>query len=128
MEKSKSFTELIAWQKAHQLTLDNYEATKNFPKEEVYGITSQVRRASVSIAANIAEGYKRRTQKNKARFFNISEGSLDEVKYSLVLVKDLGFIEESKQLIKLADEVGKPLYSYKKTTLSSDPSILDTKK
>jgi len=120
MEKSKSFEELIVWQKAHQLTLEIYKMTKSFPKEEIYGITSQIRRASVSIAANIAEGYKRRTKNDKARFFNISEGSLDEVKYYLILTKDLGYIEENESLISLANEVAKLLYSYKNSMLNTD--------
>ena len=120
MKKTKSFTELIVWQKAHQLTLEVYKVTQVFPKEEIYGITSQIRRASVSIAANIAEGYKRKTQNDKARFFNISEGSLDEVKYYLILVNDLGFVENIESIASLADEVGKLLYSYKKAILNSE--------
>lgn len=120
MEKSKSFTELIVWQKAHGLALHVYRITQKFPKEEVYGITSQIRRASVSVAANIAEGYKRKSANDKARFFNISEGSLDETKYFLILSKDLGFISENQTLLEQADEVAKLLYSYKKAILNSN--------
>lgn len=128
MEKSKSFEELIVWQKAHQLTLEVYKLSKNFPKEETYGLTSQLRRASVSIAANIAEGYKRKTKNDKVRFFNISEGSLDEVKYYLILAKDLGFVKENSNLIDLANEVAKLLYSYKNAILNSGSSFLDSTK
>lgn len=120
MEKSKSFTELIVWQKAHVLALDVYKITRNFPKEELFGITSQIRRASVSVAANIAEGYKRRSGNDKARFFNISEGSLDETKYFLILSKDLGFIDENEELVSKCDEVAKLLYSYKQAILNSN--------
>ena len=128
MEKGKSFTELIVWQKAHQLTLDVYKMTQQFPKEEIYGITSQIRRASVSIAANIAEGYRRRTRKDKARFFNISEGSLDEVKYYLILAKDLSFIKENSTLLSMADEVSKLLHSYKNAILKPDSYLLNSSK
>ncbi|WP_421764348.1 four helix bundle protein [Ekhidna sp.] len=120
MEKSKSFTELIVWQKAHALALEIYKITQNFPKEEMFGITSQIRRASVSVAANIAEGYKRRSANDKARFFNISEGSLDETKYFLILANDLGFTSESENLLEKCDEVAKLLYSYKTAILNSD--------
>ena len=120
MEKSKSFTELIVWQKAHALALEVYKIIQNFPKEELFGITSQIRRASVSVAANIAEGFKRRSPNNKARFFNISEGSLDETKYFLILSKDLSFISDNKVLIEHCDEVAKLLYSYKKAILNSN--------
>jgi len=120
MEKSKSFTELIVWQKAHALALIIYEITQGFPKEEMFGITSQIRRASVSVAANIAEGYKRKSPNDKARFFNISEGSLDETKYFLILSKDLGFVEDNSALLAKSDEVAKLLYSYKKAILNTN--------
>lgn len=120
MEKSKSFTELIVWQKAHALALEVYKITQDFPKEEIFGITSQIRRASVSVAANIAEGYKRRSANDKARFFNISEGSLDETKYFLILARDLELIQDNKDLLEKTDEVAKLLYSYKKAILHSN--------
>ena len=120
MEKGKSFTELIVWQKAHALTLKIYEITQVFPREEMFGITSQIRRASVSVAANIADGYKRKSSNDKARFFNISEGSLDETKYFLILSKDLGFVEDNSALLEKSDEVAKLLYSYKNAILNSN--------
>ncbi|MEO1255133.1 MAG: four helix bundle protein, partial [Bacteroidota bacterium] len=90
-------------------------------KDFFFRITSQIRRASVSVAANIAESYGRRSPKDKARFFNISEGSLDETKYFLILAKDLGFIKDNVDQINKADEVAKLLYSYKRAILNSNP-------
>lgn len=113
MEKSKNFTDLIVWQKAHQLVLEIYQLSSDFPKNETFGLTSQIRRASVSIAANITEGYKKRGAKDKIRYFNISEGSLEEVKYYLILAKDLKYIKEN-YLIDLTTEVSKLLSSYSK--------------
>jgi len=78
--KTQKFQELIVWQKAHKLVLDIYKITKQFPKEETYGLTSQMRRATISVPANIAEGYRKRGKLDKVRFMNISEGSLDENK------------------------------------------------
>ena len=74
-EPAKSFTDLIVWQKAHQFVLMLYKETKNFPKQEVYELTSQFRRAAISIPANIAEGFRKQSSLDKARFFNIAEGS-----------------------------------------------------
>lgn len=113
MEKTKSFTELIVWQKAHQLVLGIYTLTNDFPKHEIYGLTSQVRRAAVSIAANIAEGYKKKGSKDKLRFFNIAESSLEEVRYYCILIKDLEYADTDK-LTPLLDEIGKLLSSYMK--------------
>ena len=114
MEKTKTFKELIVWQKSHKLVLEVYKATSGFPKQEVYALTSQIRRASVSIAANIAEGYKKKTKPNKLNFLNISEGSLEEVKYYLILSKDLEFISEKEfvNLESLSEEVGRLITGY----------------
>ena len=114
MEKTRTFKELIVWQKAHQLTLNVYEATKIFPKEEIYGLTSQIRRASVSISANIAESYKKGTIPGKINFLNISESSLEEVKYYLILSRDLGYISGDlfNQLESLSEEIGKIMNGY----------------
>ena len=111
---SKSFRELIVWQKAHQLVLDTYQLTKSFPKDELFGLTSQMRRASVSVAANIAEGYKKRGKADKARFMNISEGSLDELTYYFILSKDLNYISQNQyeELNAKCTEESKLLYAY----------------
>lgn len=121
--KTKSFKELIVWQKAHQFVLLVYKMTKNFPKEELFGLTSQFRRAAVSIPANIAGGYRKRGKADKARFLNISEGSLDECKYYLILAKDLGY-SESKNENELAEEISKLLYAYSNKILSPDFCLL----
>jgi four helix bundle protein len=84
-EATKTFRELLFWQKAHTLVLEIYKLTEDFPKLELFGLTSQIRRSAVSIAANIAEGYKKKNNLDKARFFNISQGSLEETLYYLIL-------------------------------------------
>jgi four helix bundle protein len=119
MQTSKKFTDLIVWQKAHQFVLSVYKTTKDFPHEEIYGLTSQFRRASISISANIAEGFRKRGKNDKVRFLNISEASLEECKYYLILSKDLGYINENEQSMNLAQEIGKLLDAYSKAILSS---------
>jgi len=88
---AKTFEDLIVWQKAHQFVLEVYRFTDSFPKTEVYGLTSQLRRAAVSIAANIAEGFKKNGKIDKARFMNTSQGSTEECRYYLILAEDLGY-------------------------------------
>jgi four helix bundle protein len=124
MEKSKHFTELIVWQKAHQFVLGVYTLTKNFPKEELFGLTSQFRRASVSIAANIAEGYSKKGQKDKIRFLNIAQGSLAECEYYLRLTRDLGYADVKKLVIDL-EEVSKLLNAYSRA-IKKNSQLLTT--
>jgi four helix bundle protein len=88
----RPFRELVVWQKAHWLTLELYKITRAFPREEQYGLTSQVRRAAASICANIAEGCGRGTARDFARFIQMALGSASELEYHLVLAADLGFI------------------------------------
>ncbi|MBP8303212.1 MAG: four helix bundle protein [Phycisphaerae bacterium] len=90
---AREFMDLLVWQKSHHLTLAVYRLTTGFPKEEVYGLTSQLRRAMVSVPANIAEGFKRRGKLEKLRYLNIAQGSLEECRYYLILAKDLGYGE-----------------------------------
>jgi four helix bundle protein len=116
---AKTFKGLIVWQKAHEFVLDVYDYTKDFPKSELYGLTSQFRRAAVSIAANIAEGFKKRGKKDKARFMNISQGSLEECRYYIILSKDLGYGNQSELDDKLQD-VSKLIDAYSKAILNSD--------
>ena len=118
-QSTKSFTDLIVWQKAHQFVLNIYNLTKEFPKEELFGLTSQFRRAAVSIPANIAEGYRKKGSLDKVRFFNIAEGSLEECKYYLILSNDLNY-SKSKKEFELAEEIGKLLNSYSKKILTPD--------
>lgn len=87
-----SFENIVAWKKAHQFTCLVYKITKKFPEDEKFGITSQFRRAAVSIGANIAEGYKKLSKADKLRFFNISEGSLAECQNYIILSHDLGYL------------------------------------
>ncbi|MGB1041640.1 MAG: four helix bundle protein [Flavobacteriales bacterium] len=117
--KNYSFEKLIVWQKAHSIVLKIYKMTQQFPKEEIYGLTSQIRRASVSISANIAEGFGRRGAKDKLRFYNISKASLNEVRYFLILSKDLNYYNTT-DLLKDLEEVEKLLFSYM-NTISKNP-------
>jgi four helix bundle protein len=111
MEKLKDFRDLKVWQKAHQSVLDTYEVTQGFPAQERFGLTSQMRRAAISIPANIAEGFKKRSQRDKANFYNIGQGSLEELRYYLILARDLGYYENIVPLWDLCEEVGKMLNS-----------------
>jgi four helix bundle protein len=102
--KMKDFRKLKVWQKAHQLTLKTYKATATFPKIEIYGITSQIRRSAVSIPANIAEGCGRNGDAELARFLQIAMGSASELEYHLLLAHDLNFLGHYEHE-KLANEV-----------------------
>ncbi|MBE98772.1 four helix bundle protein [Flavobacterium coralii] len=90
----KDYKKFLVWQKAHQLTLEIYRVTKNFPKSEQFNLISQINRASLSIPTNIAEGCGRESQKELIRFLYISSGSAHEMEYFLLVSKDLGFIEK----------------------------------
>ena len=89
---TQSFKEVVAWQKAHNFVLMVYNATKQYPSFERFGLCSQFQRAAVSIPANIAEGYRRDGMADKLRFLNIAQGSLEEYRYYVLLSKDLGYI------------------------------------
>jgi len=114
MSNIKTFQDLIVWQKSHNLVLQVYEITSIFPSEEKYGLISQMRRAAISMASNIVEGFKRRTVKDSLNFYNISAGSLDELKYQLLVSKDLKYMPEKNynELLILAEEVSKLLTSW----------------
>lgn len=114
---AKSFQDLIVWQKAHQCVLSVYQFTEVFPQKEVYGLTSQFRRAAISIPANIAEGFKKKTKPDKFRFMNISQGSLEECRYYLILAKDLGYGDSSGLILQL-EEVSKLLEAYSSAILN----------
>ena len=117
MTQIKSFIEITAWQKSHTLVLEIYRITSQFPKQEEYCLTSQIRRAAISIPSNIAEGFKRKSAKDSDHFYNIADGSLEEVKYQLILSKDLQYINsyEFDRIWLLAEEVGKILSGWKKS-------------
>lgn len=117
MQKAARFEDLILWQKAHAFVLAAYQYSEAFPKGEVFGLTSQFRRAAISIPANIAEGFKKRSRPDKARFLDIAEGSVEECRYYLILARDLGY-GNPEQLLTLLEEVGKMLGAYCRTLLS----------
>ena len=110
------FENLVVWKKAHQLVLKIYEYTKDFPKEEKYGLTSDMRRSARSVPTNIVEGYKRKGYKDAQNFFNISEASLEELKYHSLLAHDLEYLDDIKyiKLAEMEDEVGRLLNKWKK--------------
>jgi four helix bundle protein len=112
--KTKLFTDLLMWQEAHKFVLKVYKITEVYPKHELFGLVSQFRRAAVSIPANIAEGYRRKGKSEKLRFLNISQGSLEECRYFLILSKDLNYIndEEFKNSINILEKSSKLLNSY----------------
>jgi len=117
INKSCSFENLVVWQKAHKFVLQVYEVTKKYPREEVFGLTSQFRRAAVSIAANIAEGYGKKGHADKLRFYNIAEGSINECRYYIILSRDLGYSDEEQNrlLYEELTSVQKLLHSYCKS-------------
>ena len=92
---SRSFKDLECWQQAHEFVKAVYAATKQFPEDELYGLTSQFRRAAVSIAANICEGYRKLSRADKLRFFNIAQGSLEECRYYIILSYDIEYIDKA---------------------------------
>jgi four helix bundle protein len=110
---------LIVWQKAHQFVLSSYKISGCFPSHEMYGLTSQFRRAAISIPANIAEGFKRKTRPDKARYMNIAQASIEECRYYLILIKDLGYYDTSEPML-LLEEISKMLDSYASSILDSD--------
>ncbi|HWF02267.1 MAG TPA: four helix bundle protein [Candidatus Angelobacter sp.] len=110
----RNYRDLQVWTKAHKLTLDLYRLSQTFPREEIYGITSQLRRAAVSIGANLAEGCGRRTSTELARFVRIAMGSASELDYHILLSKDLGFMNSNDFALTSAGltEVRKMLTSF----------------
>ena len=115
--KARSFTDVVVWQKAHAWVLDVYRFTETFPRHELFGLTSQLRRAATSIPANFAEGFGKRGVADKARFFNIAQGSIEECRYYLILAKDLGY-GDTHQLAMSLEEVGRMLDAYSRAMTS----------
>jgi four helix bundle protein len=115
-----SFQELEVWREAHNLVLNIYKITAEFPKSELFGLVSQMRRAAVSVPANIAEGFKRLGRPDKLRFYNIAEASLEEVKYYIILSSDLGYAPKQPTMSQ-AETVGRLLYRFIQSVKSARP-------
>ena len=115
---AKSFRNLVVWQKAHRFVLAVYALTANFPRSEAYGLTLQMRKAAVSIPANIAEGFRRRGKADKVRFLNTAESSLEESRYYLILTEDLGY-GQTGELLNSLEEVSRLLHGYSQAILGS---------
>ncbi|MBN1621855.1 MAG: four helix bundle protein [Endomicrobiales bacterium] len=111
MEKINSFKQLKVWQQGIELVKDIYKISKAFPKEELFGLTSQIKRASISVPSNIAEGFKRNNRNEFAQFLRIALGSLGEVETQIIIAKELNFItkEESEEILKKIDILHKML-------------------
>ena len=108
--QTKSFKDLIVWQKSFQMVSVVYQITKNFPKDEIYGLSQQMRRCAVSISSNVAEGYGRQYSKEYKQFLSIAYGSVCELETQYLLSIDLGFVQHEEKLEGLLKEVGSMLY------------------
>jgi len=115
---ARSFRDLRVWQKAHQFVLAVYRYSESFPDREKYGLAHQLRRAAISIPANIAEGFGKRSPADKARFLNMAEGSVEECRYYLILSQDLGY-GQSELLTSTLEETSKLLNAYTRAILAS---------
>lgn len=118
---ARTFRDLLVWRKAHEFVLAVYSFTSGFPKQETYGLALQMRRAAVSIPANIAEGFRRRGKADKARFMNLAEGSVEESRYYLILAQDLGY-GQADPLMASLEEVSRLLDAYSRAILTSSTS------
>lgn len=121
-QKIKAFTDLNGWKKAHQLAIAVYKVTDNFPTKEQFGLTSQIRRASVSVASNIAEGFSRSTKADKTHFYVMALGSLTEVQSQLLLSRDIGFLssESCQKLFDVTVIVQKLLHGLRKSAMAGN--------
>jgi four helix bundle protein len=115
-EKLTDFQQLNVWQKAHKLVLDVFEITKKFPKEEKNELVSQMRNAAMTIPVKIAEGFMRRSPRDKEVSYKLSQDAIEELKYYLILSKDLEYVKESEEMIKSVDEVGRMLTGLVRST------------
>ncbi len=113
---ARTFQDLVAWQKAHDFVLGAYRLTAGFPKDERFGLTAQLRRAAVSVPANIAEGFRKRSDADKARFLSIAQGSAEECQYYLILAGDLQYGDTAPLAAQL-DEVSRLLTAYAASVL-----------
>jgi len=119
MSQIKNFTDLNTWKEGHKLVLLIYKFTESFPKYEIYGLTNQIRRSAVSITSNIAEGFARKTTKDKCHFYSISEGFLKELQNQLLIAKDIKYLEDKNYVVVISqlEIVGRLLFGLKKICL-----------
>ncbi len=115
---SRSFRDVDVWKRAHRWVLGVYRFTKQFPADEVHGIASQLRRAATSVPMNFAEGFRKRTKNEKARYYNTAQASLDECEYGLILAQDLRY-GDSRELLDEAEEIARMLDGYLNAMLRS---------
>jgi four helix bundle protein len=116
---ARRFEDLEVWQSAHRLVLDIYRVTARFPADEKFCLVSQMRRAAVSVPANIAEGFRRRTRRDKAHFYNMAQGSLEELRYYLILGRDLNFTPSGNSMSIDLDRVARMLHALTVAVLPS---------
>jgi four helix bundle protein len=118
---ARYYRDLLVWQKSFDLANDVYEATSSFPKDEIYGLTSQIRRASVSIASNIAEGAARNSTKEFLHFISITKGSLAEIETQLLLAERRGYLASAslERILKQTDEISRMLTGLKRKLAES---------
>ena len=117
MSGVKSYKELLIWQKGIKIVVLIYKLTKDFPKEEIYALTSQLKRASISVPSNIAEGFGRQTDKSFNHFLNISRGSLNEIETQLIIAKELDFVLDNNlfnEILFLIEEESKMINAFSK--------------
>ncbi|MEK7482010.1 MAG: four helix bundle protein [Patescibacteria group bacterium] len=121
MEKIRNFTDLIAWQEAHKLVLLTYKITNNFPQKEIYALTSQMRRAVISVTSNIAEGFSRKSSKEKIQFFYMALGSSTELQNQFIISKDIKYINNQNfnEVFNLINNVQKLTYGLIKNLKNS---------
>jgi four helix bundle protein len=112
-----TFEELVVWQKSHALVLRVYKETASFPKQELFGLVAQMRRAAISVPANIAEAFKKRSRPEKARLMNIAQGSLEELRYYTILSRDLAYVPSESQWGEI-EEIARMLGAYTRTLLT----------
>ncbi|MCL5436146.1 MAG: four helix bundle protein [Patescibacteria group bacterium] len=114
---AQTYKDIIVWQKAHELVLLVYKFTARYPRDELFGLTSQTRRAVVSVAANFVEGFKRLHKNDSLHFYNIAQASLEELRYEILLGKDLNYLSETdySDCEGLADEVARLIFSWMKS-------------
>jgi len=120
-QKIESFTDLIAWKKAHVLAVKIYKITKTFPQKEIYSLTNQMRRSATSISSNVAEGFSRQSKKEKIQFYYTAKGSLTELQNQLLISRDVGYLEKelfsntASQTVEISKLINGLIKSIKKT-------------